>query len=361
MTTRSSSLAVPSTRLFESVTPCDGRREERTPSVHELLRHLEVVGFSGAPRVLGSMLEGEEVLTFHRRSAGQSAVAAGVADGRRPGRDRSAPARVSRCRRKFVPSPTAVGVPVSPSSRPVRSSATAISDHGTPSGEASIWSSMIDWEFVEPRWPIEDVAEVAWYFVPLQGQRVWREAGFAAPPRFGRRLAVLCRATGTSASSKWSTRCWRDSSSSGNEPSISLARGCHHGRFLCVVTSTSSTKNTPGSHGYDRSSSPVVTCRDGGCVDRDSGCASRRHAARSWWRSTASRPRARASCTTSRSCASTAAGSTGPRPSCAGAIRSAGVLRAGQWVPYGVCGGGSVRGDAAGVGRVRPAAASSRL
>jgi Ser/Thr protein kinase RdoA (MazF antagonist) len=39
-----------------------------TPAVHDLLRHLERVGFSGAPRVLGSDVQGREVLTFVRGS-----------------------------------------------------------------------------------------------------------------------------------------------------------------------------------------------------------------------------------------------------------------------------------------------------
>ena len=35
-----------------------------TPSVHALLRHLEAVGFAGAPRVLGIDDQGREVLTL---------------------------------------------------------------------------------------------------------------------------------------------------------------------------------------------------------------------------------------------------------------------------------------------------------
>jgi hypothetical protein len=65
----------------------------------------------------------------------------------------------------------------------------------------SIWSGnelvgLIDWEFAEPRFPVEDLAEVAWYFVPLQGARTWREAGFESAPDFARRLALLCDAYG---------------------------------------------------------------------------------------------------------------------------------------------------------------------
>lgn len=35
-----------------------------TPAVHTLLRHLESVGFDGAPRVLGIDDQGREILTF---------------------------------------------------------------------------------------------------------------------------------------------------------------------------------------------------------------------------------------------------------------------------------------------------------
>ena len=44
-----------------------------TPAVHELLKHLESVGFDGAPRVLGVDDEGREVLTFIE---GQTCVSA---------------------------------------------------------------------------------------------------------------------------------------------------------------------------------------------------------------------------------------------------------------------------------------------
>jgi hypothetical protein len=35
-----------------------------TPAVHDLLRHLERVGFGGAPRALGTDEDGREVLTY---------------------------------------------------------------------------------------------------------------------------------------------------------------------------------------------------------------------------------------------------------------------------------------------------------
>jgi hypothetical protein len=55
---------------------------------------------------------------------------------------------------------------------------------------------LIDWDFAEPRRPVEDVAEVAWYFVPLRGEAGWRAAGWQAVPNLGARLGVLCAAYG---------------------------------------------------------------------------------------------------------------------------------------------------------------------
>src|SRR5262245_29279562 len=46
-----------------------------TPAVHALLRHLEAVGFAGAPRVLGLDAQGREMLTF---IPGQTSPTAGV-------------------------------------------------------------------------------------------------------------------------------------------------------------------------------------------------------------------------------------------------------------------------------------------
>lgn len=43
-----------------------------TPAVHELLRHLEAVGFDRAPRVLGFYEQGREVLTFLEGESGAS-------------------------------------------------------------------------------------------------------------------------------------------------------------------------------------------------------------------------------------------------------------------------------------------------
>jgi hypothetical protein len=53
-------------------------------------------------------------------------------------------------------------------------------------------TSLLDWDLAEPADRIVDVAQMVWYFVPLRGERGWREAGFEARPDFWHRLQVMC-------------------------------------------------------------------------------------------------------------------------------------------------------------------------
>lgn len=55
------------TRVGSSVLRPTG---EWSPAVHQLLKHLENVGFAGAPRVLDVDVDGNEVLTFIDGEAG---------------------------------------------------------------------------------------------------------------------------------------------------------------------------------------------------------------------------------------------------------------------------------------------------
>lgn len=53
-----------------------------TPAVHALLRHLEYVGFEGAPRVIGFDDSGREVLTYLEGDAGSLAFPSALLDER---------------------------------------------------------------------------------------------------------------------------------------------------------------------------------------------------------------------------------------------------------------------------------------
>ena len=165
-----------------------------TQSVHDLLRHLERVGFDGAPRVLGIDDQGREVLTFLEGVAASRPWPSVL-------HTEVGLARFARRLHRYHEAVASFEPPENARWRagPMRLQEGQIVSHGDLGPWNSIWQDetlvgLIDWEFAEPRWPIEDVAETAWYFVPLQGARVWREAGFEVAPQFGRRLAVLCEA-----------------------------------------------------------------------------------------------------------------------------------------------------------------------
>jgi hypothetical protein len=167
-----------------------------TSSVHALLHHLERVRFYGAPRAIGIDDQGREVLTFLN----------GVAATRPWPRVLRTDAGLNSIAALLRAYHQAVASFVPPDGAQWRAGridfhAGQVVSHGDLGPWNSIWNDetlvgLIDWEFAEPRWPIEDVAELAWYFVPLQGPRVWREAGFTQTPQFGRRLSRLCEAYG---------------------------------------------------------------------------------------------------------------------------------------------------------------------
>jgi hypothetical protein len=167
-----------------------------TEAVHRLLAHLQRVGFDGAPRVLGIDEQGREVLTYLdgvparrpwpaalRRDEGLAQVGQMLRSYHRAV-EKYRPAGESCWRSGIADIKT-----------------DEVVSHGDLGPWNSVWKDdrlvgFIDWEFAEPRRRIEDVAEVAWYFVPLRGERGWREAGWRAAPDLGTRLGVLCAAYG---------------------------------------------------------------------------------------------------------------------------------------------------------------------
>jgi hypothetical protein len=157
-----------------------------TPAVHDLLGHLESVGFAGAPRVLGIDDQDREVLEFVPGEVGtltpadplpewfrspdacwaigrwirdfQSAQAGFVADATKPWR--RAPGSV------LGPGRVVVHHDVSPYNTVRR-----------PDGSLVV----LDWDFARPGDPIEDLAWAAWRWTPLMaGSRWHREYGVHA-------------------------------------------------------------------------------------------------------------------------------------------------------------------------------------
>ncbi len=167
-----------------------------TPVVHVLLRHLEAVGFAGAPRVLGVDDEGREILSFLKGSAATRpwppalrAEHGLVALGRWL-RD------YHQAVRGFVPPSDAEWQVPGLHWRPGQ-----IVRHGDLGPWNSIWDGdrlvgVIDWDFVEPGEPIDDIAQLAWYAVPLRGAEQCQLAGFAETPDLRARLRLLCATCG---------------------------------------------------------------------------------------------------------------------------------------------------------------------
>ncbi|WP_329585749.1 aminoglycoside phosphotransferase family protein [Kitasatospora sp. NBC_01250] len=167
-------------------------------AVGELLRHLERVGFTGAPRVLGGgPQEGEEVLSLLHGEVGGSpwppALLAdeGVVALGRWLRD------YHEAVRDFRPSPQALWAGGDVPWRPG-----LIMRHGDLGTWNSVWMpdglvGVIDWDLAVPGEPIDDLAQLAWYSVPLRSPERQRRAGYGpdgAP--LARRLRLLCAAYG---------------------------------------------------------------------------------------------------------------------------------------------------------------------
>lgn len=57
-------------------------------------------------------------------------------------------------------------------------------------------TALIDWDFAQPGDRIDDLAQMAYYFVPLRGETGWMEAGFEKRPDMAQRLRALVESYG---------------------------------------------------------------------------------------------------------------------------------------------------------------------
>jgi hypothetical protein len=167
-----------------------------SPAVHSLLRHLEAVGFDGAPRFLGLDELGREVLSFVEGAT----LAPDVR-----GLDDEVLADVGRLLRRyhdaaasFVPPADAawqfgVGAPTS-------GEVVCHNDAGpwnvvVRDGEPR---ALIDWDLAAPAPRTWDVAYALWRFAPLYRNAAFgsTHGDFGTPAEQGRRARVLCDAYG---------------------------------------------------------------------------------------------------------------------------------------------------------------------
>jgi hypothetical protein len=164
--------------------------------VHGVLRHLEAAGFDGAPRVLGFDENGREILTWIDGRSAQRPWPTALRT------DEGLAALAALLRRAhdvlatYRPPPGAqwwIG------SRELRDG--EIVCHGDVGPWNTIWRdavpvAFIDWDACEPAPPIRDVAELAFFAVPMRDDDHCRDCGFTDPPDRRQRLGVVCDAYG---------------------------------------------------------------------------------------------------------------------------------------------------------------------
>lgn len=167
-----------------------------TPTIHSLLRHLERVGFTGAPRVLGIDERGREILSFiDGESATHPWPPPLFTDDGMAGLGRIIRGFHDAVRSFRPPADALYRVghkPLGPN---------MIVCHGDLGYWNTIWRDgivvgIIDWDFAEPDLPLRDVAQAAIYSVPLRDDKWWKEAGSSAHPDRRSRLDALCKGYG---------------------------------------------------------------------------------------------------------------------------------------------------------------------
>lgn len=166
-----------------------------TPAVHELLMHLERVGFAYSPRVLGYDEHGREILTYIE---GETAVTHPWPAWAWSGATLIETASITREFHDAV-------ADFRPAGERVWRFATAplgddqivchndISPYNIVHRDGRV-VGIIDWDLAGPGTPSWDVAFAAWAFGPIHTAELARELG--APRDTGRRIRMLCDAYG---------------------------------------------------------------------------------------------------------------------------------------------------------------------
>ncbi len=165
-----------------------------TPGVHALLRHLQEVGFEGAPRVLGVDEQNREILTFIEGEPGLTREARDTSD--------KGLVEIARLLRRYHDA-TATFDPPHRSEWRFMVGAPRRGDvicHNDISPYNTIYRSgcpraFIDWDLAAPGPRSWDIAYALWRFVPLYNDEDARREGFAILPR-GPRMRLFCDAYG---------------------------------------------------------------------------------------------------------------------------------------------------------------------
>jgi len=164
-----------------------------TPAVHALLDHLAAKGFPYSPRAHGLDADGREILDFIPGDVAMRPWPK-VLRGDTGLRELARALRLlADAVADFVPPPGSVW----------RGDALPTPGGGVRHGDLGPWNTIwdgdrlvgvIDWDFAEPAPPLWDLAQAAWYLVPLRPG--WRAHGFDAEPDHRHRLGVMCQEYG---------------------------------------------------------------------------------------------------------------------------------------------------------------------
>jgi hypothetical protein len=167
-----------------------------SPAVHALLGHLAAVGFGFAPRLVDvDAASATETLTY---IDGDVAMRPWPACLRRT----TGIAAVGKMLRAYHAAVASFAPPPGNVWRDPEAcwQAGMVVRHGDLGPWNMVWRSgrlvgLIDWDMAEPGYAVDDVAQAAWYCVPLRPKEACEESGIALADRFDR-LAALCAAYG---------------------------------------------------------------------------------------------------------------------------------------------------------------------
>jgi hypothetical protein len=168
-----------------------------SPAVHALLRHLEAVGFDGAPRFLGIDGRGREILTFVDGEVPTGPDPSLVTD--------TAIQSVGVLIRSMHEAVADFALPSGPvwHHRPLAGPPPHVVCHHDLAPRNTVFRdgravAFIDWDMATPEAPIHDLVHAAWQFVPLISDDACREYGWTELPSRGDRLRLLLDAYGLS-------------------------------------------------------------------------------------------------------------------------------------------------------------------
>jgi Phosphotransferase enzyme family len=165
-------------------------------AVADLLRHLEAAGFDGAPRYLGVDDQGREVLTWIEGTPATMPWPAELLN-LRGVRD------LGLLLRRFHDAVASYQPPAKAEwwigERRVQPGEIVI--HGDLGPWNTIWRdgqpvAFIDWDFAEPAQPVADLAEMAFFVIPMRDDKHSVACGFGGPVDRRTRLWTLCDAYG---------------------------------------------------------------------------------------------------------------------------------------------------------------------